>query len=142
SPTARRAPAARHDVPAPPRHARAALPLDVEAISRTAQESEAVSALLGDLLTDDAGSMPPSPAPSALPDGLDAAHAALLRDLLRQESWTAVEAASLAATHHLLLAGAIDTINEWALEQIDEPLVEGDDPLQVAHEAAQALIGA
>ncbi|MGC4191297.1 MAG: TerB N-terminal domain-containing protein [Thermomicrobiales bacterium] len=117
--------------------ATAAMRLDQNAISRTQEESEAVSALLGDLLNEEIPDTAPrdtsvsqTETTSTLPpaDGLDTAHSAFLRDLVRQERWTTADAEALAATHHLLLAGAIDALNEWALDIAGEPLIDGDIP--------------
>ncbi|MGN6032336.1 MAG: tellurite resistance TerB C-terminal domain-containing protein, partial [Thermomicrobiales bacterium] len=119
--------------------------LDHETISRTREESDAISALLGDLLSDE-----PVPveqpqeqefhaaAPSAL-DGLDPAHSAFLQDLIGQESWSNADATALASRHHLLLGGAIDTINEWAIEQTGDPAIAGDDTLTIDRDVLSGI---
>lgn len=38
-----------------------------------------------------------------------------------------------------MLAGAIDRINEAAMDICGEPLIDGDDPLELNHYAAQEL---
>jgi uncharacterized tellurite resistance protein B-like protein len=40
----------------------------------------------------------------------------LYRELIAREKWLLSEATALARTHGLMLAGAIDVLNEWALE--------------------------
>lgn len=75
-----------------------------------------------------------------LVDGLDAAHTALARRLGSQESWTRADAEDVAAGVGLpLLDGALDRINEAALDVCGEPLVEGDDPLETNDYAAGGL---
>lgn len=131
----------------------ARLDLDADAISRTQEASETVSALLGDLLRDEQAPLPPPPAPSPAttdaapagpPDGeagdprsqpgvagLDAAHGAFLRRLIERASWSAAEVAALAEGHGLLAGGARDTIDEWAIDQTGEPLTGGEDPITI-----------
>ena len=76
------------------------------------------------------------PAASSTPDpvgavvllaGLDAAHSALLRALVAQDAWARAEFEELAATWQLMPDGALDRINEAALDAVDEPLLEDDD---------------
>ncbi|MGN6484430.1 MAG: TerB N-terminal domain-containing protein [Thermomicrobiales bacterium] len=119
--------------------------LDHETISRTREESDTVSALLGDLLADEAlpaerpeDRMSVPAAPSA-PDGLDAAHSAFLHDLAGRESWSTADASDLASRHHLLLGGAIDTINEWAIEQTGDPAIAGDDTLSIDRDVLSGI---
>ncbi|MGC4106880.1 MAG: TerB N-terminal domain-containing protein [Thermomicrobiales bacterium] len=122
-------------VPSTPRRP---IQLDREAVSRTQEESEAVSALLGGLLTEETIDAAPAMAASspALPEtppieGLDAAHSAFLQALSERETWPGPAIAALAEAHHLLPGGAIDTINEWAITLLDEPLITDGDPLML-----------
>lgn len=119
--------------------------LDHETISRTREESDTVSALLGDLLADEAlpAERPEDrmsvPAPPSALDGLDAAHSAFLHDLAGRESWSTADASDLASHHRLLLGGAIDTINEWAIEQTGDPAIAGDDTLTIDRDVLSGI---
>lgn len=56
--------------------------------------------------------------------GLDAKHAALLRELLTQPHWEEDGFAILAGQFRLMQAGAIETLNEWSFERFREVLIE------------------
>lgn len=73
-------------------------------------------------------------------EGLDSAHSALAAHLLAQTTWERADAEKAAGNLGLLmLAGAIDRINEAAMDICGEPLIDGDDPLELNHYAAQEL---
>lgn len=63
--------------------------------------------------------------------GLDIAHSAFLRELLEQMSWKRSALEDVASRHQLLPEGAIDAVNEAALDAHGESLFEGDDPIEV-----------
>jgi len=79
-----------------------------------------------------------TPEPALLP-GLDAAHSSFLRLLVTRASWTRAELADAAAHLELMLDGAIEQVNEAALDEWDEPLTDGDDPVEINQEVAQRL---
>jgi len=121
--------------------------LDLASIEAKFAETAAVSALLTDIFTDDASETRPVPAsvgtgavgdePAAsaaspfgtvdLVAGLDATHSALVRALVAQDTWGRAEFEELAGTWQLMPDGALDRINEAALDAVDEPLLEDDD---------------
>lgn len=110
--------------------------LDQATILQRTEETAHVSQLLGDIFAEDDVPTTPTPTANASPDraiiaGLDAAHSDLLRALAAdgQTEWTPAAFATLAGTYHLLAAGAIDTLNEFALDRTDDPLIEEGDPL-------------
>ena len=41
--------------------------------------------------------------------------------------------AALAQKHGLFPAGAMETINEWAFDRFEEPLLDEGDPIEIAH---------
>lgn len=136
---------ASHRIPAPPARAAAdEVVLDPAEVRRKVAESAAVSSLLGAIFVED--EEPPRPsAPSAQMDtapvaGLDAAHASLLRALADQPSWARGELEALAAERGLLPEGALDALNEAALEACGEPVCEGDDPVEINPEALKELV--
>lgn len=110
--------------------------LDMGRVEARMRETAAVTELLGSIFaTDEAATG--APAPSAPPadvdliEGLDAAHSRLLRELPSQATISREELELLASTHGVLPDGAIETVNERAFEACDEPLFEGDDPLEI-----------
>ncbi len=118
------------------------LTLDQAFIDAKVRETSAVSNLLGSIFADDEhGDIAlPASAPSSHPEGaeitgvnsvagLDLAHSRLLRALAGVETSSTAEFASLAATYHLLAAGAIDVLNEAALDLAGDPLIAGEDLL-------------
>jgi hypothetical protein len=71
--------------------------------------------------------------------GLDDAHSSFLRLLVTRASWTRAELADAASHLELMLDGAIEQVNEASLDQWDEPLTDGDDPVEINQEVAQRL---
>ncbi len=122
---------------------RGILTLDRSTIAARERETSIVSDLLGSIFADaDPAATPSSVVVTNEDDvaGLDAAHSLLLRTLGDRESWTAVEFSSLAAAHHLLASGAIDVLNEAAIDLTGDPLIEGDDPLTIDLDVLQELL--
>jgi len=106
-----------------PWSARAEMRLDQAAISRKIDESAAVATLLATIFdTDDA--VPVTVVDHADPiAGLDPAHSALLRALAEQPSWTREEFAALAGRFGVLPDGALDVLNEAAMDTAGGPLI-------------------
>jgi hypothetical protein len=127
-----------HGIPAAPVNAPLAPPsgpLDEERIRRIRAETEQVSSVLADVFAEDE----PEPTLSSagaenseadLP-GLDGAHAKLVRLLSGTATWSRIDFEAAAGTCGLFPDGALETINEWAFDHFDEPLVEEGDPLVV-----------
>ncbi len=135
--------------------------LDEEKVQQRIAETAHVSALLAGIFAADPASpfappsagpavhlpppgAPPPPAAPPVPGsppqsiepgslwGLDGSHSALARLLATRPSWSRGEAEDAAAEFGLpLLDGAIDKINEAALDACGDTLVDGDDDLEV-----------
>lgn len=69
--------------------------------------------------------------PSTLDGDLDQRHYALLLLLIDREQWPREEFQRLARSFDLMPGAVCETLNEWALENHDELLLEGDDPIDV-----------
>lgn len=136
--------------PAAPREAGYAIPAPVEAgvalnmvrVQHTLAETAAVSALLGDIFTEETAPAPvPAPADAnANAAGLDAAHSTFLRRLQAQAAWSRDELEEIAESLGLLVDGAIEVVNEAAYERCDEPLCDGEDPVAVDHEVLRRML--
>ena len=120
--------------------------LDPAAISRKIDESAAVAILLGTIFDADAD----GPAPLTTPvntvgdadaiAGLDPAHSGLLRALAERPSWTRDEFVVLADAHGVLPDGALDVLNEVAIDTAGEPVVCDGATLAVDDDVLQELL--
>ena len=112
-----------------------------EEVTRKMAETAAVSALLASIFTDDGLAAGAPVAPAALdPADLDVAHSGLLGDLAARSSWSRADFAELAARHGVMPSGALDLINEVAMEAAGELVIEGDDELIVNDDALRELL--
>ena len=71
---------------------------------------------------------------------LDQAHTELVRLLARRSRWTRTDVEQSAKDFGLMPVGAIETINDAAFQLCDEPLIEGDDLLEVNELALKELL--
>lgn len=136
------------------------LELQPEAIGRRTAETEAVAALLAEVFAADGeiraadgeiratggegpagGPRTDAASPAGPQAGLDVRHRGLLTELAARPTWTGTEFAALAAGHELLPAGALEVINEAAIECTGQVVVEEDDVLVVDIAAARELLG-
>ncbi|HEY9474867.1 MAG TPA: tellurite resistance TerB C-terminal domain-containing protein, partial [Mycobacteriales bacterium] len=133
----------------PPQRHHAAFHLDETVIAAKLAETEQVSALLGQIFTEDPEPATlPAAVPTTVPDthavspaaGLDRTHSALLRALADRPEWTRVEFEDLCADLGLLPDGALDTLNDAAFEVAGEPVAEGDDPIEINTDAMQEML--
>jgi hypothetical protein len=136
-------------------HSGGQIHLDEEVLARKRTETDEVSALLtmifaaeddpGPLVTPPDTQAPPSMGTPSNMDsspvaGLDSAHCALLTELAERPFWTRAEFVALAARHSVLPDGAVDLLNEMALEVTGETVVDGDDDLYVNDAVLQELL--
>lgn len=153
------APAQRYAVPSPsaaPPSASAAAPgplvvLDHALVQAKLKESGRVAALLQNIFADDEADPTPMPAaPAVVPVksanndpellvGLDGEHSRLARELMTRQEWSRADVEDLAASYALLPDGALDAINEAALDLSGEPLCEGADPIMINSYAMEML---
>ena len=112
--------------------------LSQEAITRKVAETATVSSMLAGIFADEGLSEEPSAA--AGPAGLDLAHSRLLGELGTRSSWSRSDFADLAARHGVMPSGALDVINEVAMETVGEPVIEGDDEFIINDDALRELL--
>jgi uncharacterized tellurite resistance protein B-like protein len=144
-------PTDRYTIPPPPAPATPGMvQLDPEKVQQRIAETAHVSALLESIFADDPTSpfAPPSagtavhlpPPGAAIPPGpttallwgLDEPHTALAKALAARSEWSRDDAENVATELGLpLLNGALDRINEAALDACGDTLVEGADTLEV-----------
>ena len=73
---------------------------------------------------------------------LDSAHAELVQFLSARPTWPRSEFDEVSGRLGLMPAGAIETINDAAFQRCDEPLIEGDDPLDLNEYALKEILDA
>lgn len=114
--------------------------LDEDRIQRTWAETSALNKMLSDVFSDEASdAMTPVDNDVSPIEGLDAAHARLLSRLRQRDSWSAVEFNEFCQAEGLLPGGAVETLNEFAFDRFDAPLVEGEDPVWIDIETAREI---
>jgi len=117
--------------------------LDRATISRKVTESDAAAALLADIFAasdeeDREGAAGGSNDERAA--ALDPAHGALLRALATRTSWTRTKFAELAAAHGVLPEGALDILNDVAIETTGAPVVVDGDTLAIDNDVLVELL--
>lgn len=122
------------------------LAFDLTRLDRLRQETSQVSALLSTIFQEEEAQ--PSPVSPRAPasaagrfPGLDTHHAALLAGVVDAGGGADLDRFDAEARAlKLLPAGAVETINEWAFDVFDEPLLEADDRVVVVEHLRARLI--
>ncbi|MBK8232068.1 MAG: TerB N-terminal domain-containing protein [Candidatus Eisenbacteria bacterium] len=117
------------------------LQLDARLVDRKLQQTREVTALLATVFAEEetAAAPPPSPREGAV-SGLDPAHGSLLRSLGIATEWPRASFDELATQHGLLPAGAIDVLNEAAIDKTGRPVLEDEDPLLIDREIIEEML--
>jgi len=117
--------------------------LNMARVEEKLAQTAAVSALLSSIFIDedDQTHAPATPtsAPGMAAIGLDVPHSAFVRAVTTRMSWSREELEALAASHGVLLDGALDAVNEAALMACGDALCEGDDPIEINPETLKEL---
>ena len=115
--------------------------LDSAILKLHESETSDVQSLLSSIFTD-IEEEPTVPQPE-LPDNqnLDSTHQQLLNILITREHWKRDEYIELCKKFNLLPDGAIETINEWAYECVDAPLIEENNDIYIDFEILTELQG-
>jgi len=119
------------------------VPLDRATIGRKIAESHAAATLLGTIFDagddDDQTGIDGHPGAEQIAT-LDAAHSALLRALAARKSCSRTEFAELAAAHGVLPEGALDVLNDVAIETTGAPVVADGDTLAIDNDVLVELL--
>jgi len=108
--------------------AEAPIALDMRRVARTLADTAAVTAILGEVFDEDDEVVPqagPEPRPAVTPDR------ALLSALGERAEWSRLEFERLAERLRLMPDGALERLNEAALDRFGAPVCEGDDPIVI-----------
>jgi hypothetical protein len=120
--------------------------LDPAVIAVTLAQSDQASALLGKIFTEGEPTPPPVLVPSA-PGILGAPYLELLGQLAARPTWTHADFSEAAAALGLMPNGALEVLNEAALDLGGDPVLEGDGAsggdavLEVNHDMVKELLG-
>ncbi len=122
-----------------------ALRLDAALLERRMAETHALSSLLATVFTEEGPAPAPVPlvpvVPAAQVADLDAAHSRFFTRLVDRPRWSRAQVEELAAELGLMPDGALDRLNEAALEACGEPLLDGEDPVFVDLDLAKEISG-
>ncbi len=110
-------------------------------------ETKDVQSILGSIFTEsdeeEATVTEPESAKEDLPvdddHGLDPAHRKLFEKLITQEKWSRTELESMCNGLGLMVDGAVETINDWSFEVLDEPVLEDDGDIYVMLDVAEDI---
>jgi len=72
--------------------------------------------------------------------GLDLQHSQFARLLLSRPRWSRAELADAAADMELMLDGALERINDAAIERFEQPLADGGDPVDIDHTIMEQVL--
>lgn len=124
--------------PKPETKQHAGFVLDHNRIAALKADTQRVSAMLGAIFTEEEATEVVADAPDdkAEPEGysivgLDTGHSELVRLLVSRDSWVRAELEDLASDRGIMLDGALERINEAFIDKYNEPLLDGDDTVQV-----------
>lgn len=119
--------------------------LDTTRIARLQEETERISAVLKEVFTETV----PSESVAATNDdeggtvdtllGLDPEHSNFARLLLSRPQWSRRDLEDAASDMELMLDGALEKINEAALDIYEKPLAEGEDPLEINQDVLERV---
>ena len=98
-----------------------------------ADDADEDSGVLSDAPVDD------DTAHNTLVKGLDTTHSQLYQQLISKEVWQREEAEVLCESLNLMINGAIETINDWAFDNVDAPVLDDDDNLVIDFEIVDEL---
>lgn len=125
--------------------------LNLDRIALLQRETEAVSALLAKVFTEEPIHEPePEPEPvgpvseaqnasAAIIPGLEGDYLAFLRLLLSRPQWSRSELEDTASDMELMLDGALEHINDLAFEHFDMPITEGEEPVEINPDILEKL---
>lgn len=118
--------------------------LDAELLALHESETSVVQDLLGTIFVDEddaegQSDIKKAAAMQTSADGLDEAHQTLFDHLITKETWDRKDVLAVCDSLKLMVDGALETINDWAYEQVDSPLIDDDEAIYIDLEIANEL---
>lgn len=134
---------AERTVPLPEEPMPSGLSIDADRLERIRGETMQVSAILASIFVEEEPEPAPAPPPKERETatafaGLDVPHSDLLLRLMAGPM-TRTEFDSAAAGLRLMPDGAIETLNEWGFDNLEEPIVEDDDDVRISPDVIDQL---
>lgn len=133
--------------PAPSEQSPSELTLSAEKVAAIMAETASVAASLGAVFDEPDAEPEPEPAPDDAEDsddgrvaGMDQAHSVLAIRLAERQMWSRNEFDELVDRLGLIPGGAIEMLNEAAFAACDEPLLEGEDPIELNAYAVKEML--
>ncbi|MCB1695185.1 MAG: TerB N-terminal domain-containing protein [Halioglobus sp.] len=110
--------------------------LDIETLKLHQAATDDVQSMLSAIFEDDIGESEPVGDPPPLPSssvyaGLDPEHAALYEQLIEKAAWSRDEMEAQCNALGLMIDGAIETLNDWAFDTVDAPVIDEDGDILV-----------
>ena len=106
-------------------------------------ETKDVKAVLGSIFVDETIEDEPEvvdkPDTKGVIVGLDYIHTRFYETLITKDQWTSEEVKSLCEELNLMMSGAIETLNDWAFENVDAPLIDDGSTVFVDLELAEEI---
>ena len=113
--------------------------LDFDKIKRIRNETEQVSEVLGGIFNEQQELVTSDNSNLVGKIGLDYKHEMLVRILIEKPNWTVSEFDQFAKQQGLFPAGALESINEWAFEKFDGPLIDNHEGYQIEADIVEKL---
>ncbi|MEI5639324.1 MULTISPECIES: tellurite resistance TerB family protein [unclassified Pseudoalteromonas] len=82
-----------------------------------------------------------SPTADINEEGLDSPYKELFETLIAKESWPRKEVHELCSKLNIMVDGALETINDWAYDKVDAPILDDDGDIYVDLEIVEELKG-
>lgn len=113
--------------------------IDISRLQSIRAETRATSNVLADIFSDaedvlSVTGAPPEPEVDLVSerfDGLERRYGALLSELMVTPSWSKADFDHLVRDAGLMPGAAREAINDWAMDQFDELMLEGEDPITI-----------
>lgn len=119
-----------------------AISLRPERIEEIRTDTARVSEILGDIFAESGGGFAPKPAQdeaSQLLEGLDRKYVPVLQRIIEKNHWPESEFQELIGGQGLMIAGTLETLNEWSHQRFDEALLDEYDGYDVSPNIASTL---
>ena len=113
--------------------------LDSERIASIHSDTEHVSSVLGEIFSDAKDGLQNKSAQEVFVPGLDAKHAALVKEIVSKQHWAEGAFKELCVRHSFMTSGAIEDINEWAFESYGDALLDEHEGYEVNADIAAEL---
>ncbi|MAD88552.1 MAG: ATPase [Pseudoalteromonas sp.] len=103
--------------------------------------NDAKSMLESIFAVDEEAELEVTPTADVNEEGLDSPYKELFETLIAKESWPRKEVHELCSKLNIMVDGAIETINDWAYDKVDAPVLDDDGDIYVDLEIVEELKG-